>query len=352
MEQPHDLVINGIIVPPGKRSTIMLPMPKLYDWTPMNMPLHIIRGSIPGPVLCVTGAVHGDEINGVEIIRRLLKRRIPKNFAGTLIAVPIVNIYGFLTQSRYLMDRRDLNRSFPGSNKGSLASRLACLVMNELVANATHFIDLHTGSLQRINLPQIRANLDQPNTEKLARAFKAPILLHSKERDGSLRQASNEKGVPMLLYEAGEALRFNESAIRVGVNGILNVMKFLEMLPKGSARPSAHLPMARSSFWTRAPHSGIFRPYKTLGKKIKKNEVLGIIVNPIGEEEYKVRAQVSGMIIGQTNLPLVHEGTALFHVAVIKPNIMAPVGIEQELPEEETSSEEEEDSIPWIEPTT
>jgi uncharacterized protein len=341
MEAPHELVINGIIVPPGKRTTIMLPMPKLYDWTPMNMPLHIIRGAKPGPVLCVTGAVHGDEINGVEIIRRLLKRRFSRQFAGTLIAVPIVNIYGFLTQARYLMDRRDLNRAFPGSNKGSLAARLAYLVMNELVANATHFIDLHTGSLQRINLPQIRANLDLAHTEKLAKAFNAPVILHSKERDGSLRQASNDKGVPLLLYEAGEALRFNETAIRIGLRGILNVMKFLKMLPDEQPAPHLpHPPLARSSFWVRAPHSGIFRPFKTLGKKIRKAEVIGIIVNPIGEEEYEVRAHVSGMIIGQTNLPLVHEGSALFNLAVFK-----PVTVEKSEPDEEQPDE----ISPWVE---
>lgn len=343
MEPPNELLINGVIVPPGKRTTIMLPMPKLYDWTPMNMPLHIIRGVHPGPVLCVTGAVHGDEINGVEIIRRLLKKRFPRNFTGTLIAVPIVNIYGFLTQSRYLMDRRDLNRAFPGSNKGSLAARLAYLVMNELVANATHFIDLHTGSLQRINLPQIRANLDVVYTEKLARAFNAPVILHSKERDGSLRQASNDRRVPLLLYEAGEALRFNEQAIRIGLKGILNVMKYLEMLPGEKLSPLAHSPLARSSFWVRAPHSGIFRLYKTLGKKVRKNEVLGIIVNPIGEEEYEVRAQTSGMIIGQTNLPLVHEGTALVNLAVFKPIKR----VKTEPFEEEEPMEEE--AAPWIE---
>ena len=183
----------------GQRTTIMLPMPKLYDWTPMNMPVHVIRGKKPGPVLCVTGAVHGDEINGVEIIRRLLKKSFQKNLKGTVIAVPIVNIYGFLYQDRYLMDRRDLNRSFPGSSKGSLASRLAYLVMNELVANATHFIDLHTGSLQRTNLPQIRANFDFPKLKNWLKRLIAPVILHSKERDGSLRQAANDRGIPFII---------------------------------------------------------------------------------------------------------------------------------------------------------
>lgn len=339
MESPHELVINSIIIPPGRRTTIMLPMPKLYDWTPMSMPIHVIRGSAPGPTLCVTGAVHGDEINGVEVIRRLLKKRFPRNLRGTLIAVPIVNIYGFLYLERYLMDRRDLNRAFPGSNTGSLASRLASLIMNELVAKATHFIDLHTGSLQRSNLPQIRANLDVPHTEKLAKAFNAPVILHSKERDGSLRQAANDKGIPLLLYEAGEALRFNESAIRIGVKGILNVMHALNMFPGEHLAPNAHPPISRSSLWVRAPHSGILRTLTSLGKKVKKGNTIGIIVNPIGEEEYSVSARISGMIIGQTHLPLVHEGAALFHIAAFKKTKI----------KEQEFDEPAEDLTPWVE---
>ncbi|MBS0350410.1 MAG: succinylglutamate desuccinylase/aspartoacylase family protein [Proteobacteria bacterium] len=341
MEKARELIINGIMIPPGKRMTIMLPMPKLYDWTPMNMPIHVINGKTEGPVLCVTAALHGDEINGIEIIRRLLKKRFTKNLHGALIAVPIVNIYGFLYQDRYLMDRRDLNRAFPGSNKGSLAARLAYLIMNELVANATHFIDLHTGSLQRTNLPQIRANLDLPQTEKLAKAFNAPVILHSKFRDGSLRQAANDRGVPLLLYEAGEALRFNEAAIKIGLQGILNVMQTLNMLNFKNNISSHHPPIARFSLWIRAPHSGILKTHKSLGKKIKKGEILGVIVNPIGEEEYLVKSRISGMIIGQTNLPLVHEGAALFHIGSFKPiKELAPEVIEEAHQEELT---------PWIE---
>ncbi len=329
-EEPREpLFINGIIIPAAKRTTIMLPMPKLYDWTPMNMPVHIIRGNKPGPTLCVTAAVHGDEINGVETIRRLLKKRFPKDLKGTLIAVPIVNIYGFLARNRYLTDRRDLNRAFPGSNKGSLAARLARLVMKELVANATHFIDIHTGSFQRTNLPQIRANLETPYTEMLAKAFNAPIILHSKERDGSLRQAANDKGIPSLLYEAGEALRFNETAIRMGLRGILNIMRTLNMFASPNHAPLPNSQIAEGSLWVRAPHSGILRPLKPLGKKIKKGEVLGVIVNPIGEEEYEIRARTSGIIIGQTNLPLVHEGAALFHLAKLRSREGIPPWVEQ-----------------------
>ncbi len=319
MKDNDRIVLNGIEVPPGKRTTIMLPMPKLYDWTPMNMPVHIIRGTKPGPVLCVTGAIHGDEINGVEIIRRLLKKPFQKKLVGTLIAVPIVNMYGFLYRDRYLMDRRDLNRAFPGSSKGSLAARLAYLVMNELVSNATHFVDLHSGSQHRINLPQIRTNLDIPHIEKLAKSFHVPVILHSKERDGSLRQAANDKGIPLLLYEAGEALRFDENSIRMGINGLLGVMHYLNMLPgENQASRPYQTSVARSNFWVRSTHSGIFRAFKSLGKKIKKDESLGIIVNPIGNEEYRIKSPYSGIIIGKSNLPLVHEGSALFNIASFK----------------------------------
>ena len=255
----------------------------------------------------------------------------------TLIAVPIINIYGFLYQDRYLMDRRDLNRAFPGSNTGSLASRLAFLIMNELVANATHFIDLHTGSLQRTNFPQIRANLDVAHTERLAKSFNAPVILHSKERDGSLRQAANDRGIPLLLYEAGEALRFNEAAIRIGFKGVLNVMHTLNMFPDEHQASVTHPPISRSSLWV-PPHSGILRTFKSLGKKVKKGETLGIIVNPIGEEEYKVSARISGMIIGQTNLPLVHEGAALFHIAAFK----------QTKVKEQEFDQPVEDLTPWV----
>ena len=177
--ETQPLQINGTSVNPGETKTVLLPMPKLYDWTPMHMPVHVIRGKKAGPVLCLTAAVHGDEINGIEIIRRLLKKSFFKKITGTVIAAPIVNIYGYLYQNRYLMDRRDLNRCFPGAKGGSLGSRLAHLVMTELVSHSTHHIDLHTGSLSRTNLPQIRTSLDSDAIKKMALAFNAPVILES-----------------------------------------------------------------------------------------------------------------------------------------------------------------------------
>lgn len=311
------LTINGVSIEPGKRATVDLPVGRLYTHTPMTMPVHVIRGKRPGPRLFISAAIHGDEINGVEIIRRLLKLPALKRLSGDLIAVPIVNIHGLINHSRYLPDRRDLNRSFPGTDKGSLAARLANLFMQEIVAQSTHGIDLHTGAIHRSNLPQIRANLDDKETEKLARVFEAPVIISSNLRDGSLREAAAEHGIPMLLYEAGEALRFDEISIRAGVKGIINVMRSLEMLPPSRSKSKKHIEpvVARSSSWERASESGIFRAMVPLGGRVKKGTLLGIVGDPFGEKEVQITASFSGIVIGRTNLPLVNEGDALFHIA-------------------------------------
>ncbi len=313
----EELRINGEIIPPASSVTLELPLPELYTRTPLTMPVHVRRGKRPGPTLFVCAAVHGDELNGVEIIRRLMQRRALKSIRGTIIAVPIVNVYGVIDRSRYLPDRRDLNRSFPGSGRGSLAARLADSFMTEIVARCTHGIDLHTGALHRGNLPQVRGNLDDEETLRLARLFGVPVLLNSDVRDGSLREAAAARGIPMLLYEAGEALRFDEVSIRAGVQGILNVMRGLEMLPpvRGRKRPSREPFVARSSSWVRAPASGIFRGSVSLGAHVNKDERLGSIAEPVGDAESEVRASFGGIVIGRSNLPLVREGEALFHVA-------------------------------------
>ena len=311
------ITINGITVKPGSRTTIDLPVGHLYTHTPMSMPVQVVCGKKPGPNLFISAAIHGDEINGVEIIRRVLKLPALNRLKGTLIAMPIVNVHGLLNHSRYLPDRRDLNRSFPGSHKGSLAARLAHLFMTEIVANSTHGIDLHTGAIHRSNLPQIRANLDDPETEKLAQAFGVPVLINSTLRDGSLREAAAEQGIPMLLYEAGEALRFDEVSIRAGVNGIVNVMRALGMIPLSRRihKTTTEPVVASSSAWLRAPSSGIFRAMAPLGARIKPHSLLGVIADPFGANETQVLAPHSGIIIGRLNIPLVNEGDALYHIA-------------------------------------
>ncbi|MDH5485605.1 MAG: succinylglutamate desuccinylase/aspartoacylase family protein [Gammaproteobacteria bacterium] len=311
------LSINGTTFAPGTRSTIELPVGRLYTHTPMTMPVHVVKGKKTGPRLFISAAIHGDEINGVEIIRRLLKLPALKRLRGTIIAVPIVNIHGLINHSRYLPDRRDLNRSFPGTEKGSLAARLAHLFMQEIVSQSTHGIDLHTGAIHRTNLPQVRANLDDEETDRLARAFDVPVIISSNLRDGSLREAAAEYGIPMLLYEAGEALRFDEVSIRAGVKGIVNVMRVLDMLPPSRSKSRQHIEpvVARSSSWVRAPESGILRAMVAPGSRVKKDTLLGVIADPFGETEVKITSTFSGIVIGRSNLPLVNEGDGLFHIA-------------------------------------
>lgn len=313
----EQLRIGGVPVRPGERLTIDLSITRLYTHAPVDIPVHVVCGRKPGPRLFVSAAIHGDEINGVEIIRRLLLHKELQRMRGSLLAIPVVNVHGFIHQSRYLPDRRDLNRSFPGSAKGSMAARLAHLFMKEIVQHCTHGIDLHTGAIHRDNLPHIRANLDDPETERLARSFSVPVLLNSTLRDGSLRQAAVEYGIPMLLYEAGEALRFDEVSIRAGVRGIIHVMRALEMLPpsRRPGRKEIRPVVARDSFWVRAPLSGILSHSSALGKHVRKDEVLGVVANPFGYDEVEVTAPYEGVIIGRTHLPLTNEGDALFHIA-------------------------------------
>ncbi len=310
--------IGDVTIEPGQRLTVDLPTAHLYTHTKMTMPVHVIRGKKQGPVLFVCAAIHGDEINGVEIIRRLLGLKLLENLHGTLLAIPIVNVFGFINRTRYLPDRRDLNRSFPGSATGSLASRLARLFMDEIVGQCTHGIDLHTGSSHRLNLPQIRACLDDPETERLARAFGAPVILDAKLRDGSLRMAGSEKGIPTLIYEGGEVLRFREGAIQAGLKGIVNVMREIDMLPRrGKGKKGPEPLRALSSAWVRAPQSGILVSGVVLGAHVEKDEVLARVADPFGEKEVPVRAPYPGIVIGRLNLPLVHGGDAIFHLAAV-----------------------------------
>ncbi len=308
--------IAGQEIKPGQRATVDIPVADLYTHTGMSMPVHVIHGRRPGPTLFLSAAIHGDEINGVEIIRRLLKLKRIKTVQGTLIAIPVVNVYGFVNGQRYLPDRRDLNRFFPGSSKGSLTSRLADVFMKEIVAKCTHGIDFHSGSNHRVNLPQVRAQLDDSETRKLARAFGAPVALDANLRDGSLRQAAVEHGVPMLLYEAGEALRFDEIAIRVGLRGAMRVMAEIGMIaPRKPGKAELKPVISRSSVWARTPASGILRTAINLGNHVEEGAVLGEVADAFGEGNEKILSPTSGIVIGMLNLPLVHQGDAVFHLA-------------------------------------
>lgn len=311
--------LGGYTIEAGSSATIELPVADLYTHTPVHLPVRVLHGKKPGPVLWVSAALHGDEINGVEIVRRVLRHKGIERLSGTLLAVPIVNTLAFLHQSRYLPDRRDLNRSFPGSERGSLAARLAHLFLKEVVGRSDYGIDLHTGAIHRPNLPQIRANLANPVTERLAQAFGAPLLLNSPPVDGTLRAFTTEKGIPVLLYEAAEALRFDEVCIRIGVRGVIRVMRELKMLSASKrAKPASSPVVSRSSQWVRAPSSGILRAQVALGDRVRKGQIVGIVGDPFGESEVEVDSPVAGVVIGRLNLPLVHEGDALFHIAKVE----------------------------------
>ncbi|TRD22214.1 succinylglutamate desuccinylase/aspartoacylase family protein [Palleronia caenipelagi] len=308
--------IGDIRIAPGTRQTVDLPVSALADHTPVHMSVHVVHGKRPGPVLFVSAAIHGDEIIGVEIARRLLSAPQLGTLRGTLLVVPIVNTFGFLNRSRYLPDRRDLNRSFPGHENGSLAARMAHIFMAEIVSRADLGIDLHSAAIHRTNLPQIRVSASSPATLELAEAFGAPLILRAKLRDGTLRSEARARGVDALLYEAGEALRFDEMSARIGASGCLRVMHRLGMIgARGLGRRAAEPVTARETSWVRAPASGLLRLFRETGEEVRAGQTLGIVADPFGETEFEIPAPSDGLILGRATMPVVNEGDAIYHIA-------------------------------------
>ncbi|MFL1454523.1 succinylglutamate desuccinylase/aspartoacylase family protein [Marinobacter sp. GN3S48] len=310
-------VIAGTEIKAGTRQTVEVPVAKLYTHTPLHIPVEVIHGRRDGPVLMVCGAIHGDEINGVEIVRRVLTNSVLRHLRGTLLAVPIVNVFGFVQRTRYLPDRRDLNRCFPGSESGSLGGRIAYLLRTQIMEHVTHIIDLHTGAIHRFNLPQIRAELKNPETIRMAEAFGAPIIINASLREGSLRAYADSLDIPVVTYEGGEALRFDDVVIISGVKGVMRVMRELEMVPakKTPKAPRKRSETAANSLWVRADIDGIMRPVAHLGQKVRKGQRLAMVADPFGETEVAVLSPVAGIVICVNNLPLVNEGEAIYHIA-------------------------------------
>lgn len=309
------ITVGGVTVAAGRRRNIEIPVAKLPTDTSLSLPVAVINGLRPGPKVWLNAAIHGDELNGVEIIRQLLPQLRPRELSGTIIAVPIVNVFGFVTATRYLPDRRDLNRSFPGSSRGSLSSRLARLFMTEVVSRCDYGIDYHTGSDHRTNLPQLRVDLTVRDTWRLARAFGTAVVIHAPIRDGSLRSVCTQRGIPLLVFEGGEANRFNEGAIRVGVEGTLRVLAELGMRPP-SEPPHEVMPLfVRRTRWERARRSGIVRIDVYPGQLVQRGDAIGVIADALGASTRPVRAPITGVVLGYTRNPIVSQGDALVHLA-------------------------------------
>ena len=307
--------IGPVRVRAGTSRELELPITRLVTGADVSLPVRVVHGRDDGPTAWVAAAIHGDEVVGVEVIRQVMAGLDARAIRGTLIAVPIVNVLGFMNGDRYLPDRRDLNRSFPGSARGSLASRIAHLFMEQVVAKSDVGIDLHTGSDRRSNLPQVRADLDHPETRRLAEAFAAPVMLHAKIRDGSLRHAARELGSTVLVYEGGENLRFDDYAIEAGVAGVRRVLAALGMTDGGADPDHEPSVECRSSGWVRARCTGILDLEVRLGQRVGDGDRLGALVDSFGRTLRLVRANRDGIVIGRTEAPLVNSGDALVHIA-------------------------------------
>jgi predicted deacylase len=308
------ITVGDVTVKPGRKVQIELPFARVVTGATESLPVKVINGRSAGPNIWLSAAIHGDELNGIQIIRRVLGDLDAKTLRGAVIAVPIVNPLGFINQSRYLPDRRDLNRSFPGSARGSTASRLAHLFMEQVVDHCSVGIDLHTATNHRINLPQIRADLDDQATIDLARAFGAPFTIHARVRDGSLRQAAVERGKTMLLYEAGQAHRFDEDAIEIGINGVMRTLRAMGMI-EGRLPRAKPTRLIRRTRWMRARRGGIAEIDVALGERVQAGQVVASISDAFGMRPTQVKTSETGWVIARSLRPLVNSGDSLVHIA-------------------------------------
>jgi len=304
---------------PGERGTVDLPLGSLIDYQPVTMSVHVHRGRRPGPCLLLTAGIHGDELIGVETLRRLLKSKYLRSIRGSLIIVPVVCMPAFLSRQRYLPDRRDLNRLFPGNRDGSLGGRLAAVFAEEVVPHADYAIDFHCGALGRPNLPQIRISPGEPRSLELAKAFQPPVIFETSNREGSLRSLFGSLGIPSLLFEGGEAYRLDASAVRFGLRGIVSAMQFLGMLPtpKRGHPPKSTTLLATGTSWLRAPQGGLFTPFVDLGNAVAPGTKLGLLGDPFGRHETPIVCEQEGIVIGMTREASADEGDALFHLATV-----------------------------------
>lgn len=310
--------ISGIEIAPGETRAILLKVSESFLSTAISIPVTVIRGWRDGPTAFVTAAVHGDEINGIDIVRRLMFEVDPKKLSGTLIAIPVVNIPGFLEQSRYLPYHRDLNRFFPGKKKGNNAERIAWKIFKEVISKCDFGIDLHTAARGRLNLPHVRGDMSHPMVRTLARAFDTTIIMHHKGLRGSLRKEATRAGVPTILFEAGETGKFSHRISGAGFRGVISVLAEMGMLKKDEKKEAPFQVIVKSSEWIRAEKGGILDLDVKPGDLTYKGDTIGSVLNPFGKTVVEIKAPATGIIVGVTTEPLTIPGTGIIHLARLK----------------------------------
>ncbi|NNL87115.1 MAG: succinylglutamate desuccinylase/aspartoacylase family protein [Myxococcales bacterium] len=324
----------GHDVAPGDRRRLILRASESFAGASVEIPVLVIRGLTPGPTLCLTAGIHGDELNGVEIVRHVFEHQKPKELSGMLVGIPVVNLHGFRRSSRYLPDRRDLNRYFPGHPAGSSASRIANNVFENVVRSCDSLVDLHTGSFHRSNLPQLRANLDDPRLRDMALSFGTGVVVHSRGAVGTLRRAATDSGIAAVTYEAGEPMRFHGEEIERGVEGLNFLLASLDMTNGKKPNGDAEQRLFFRSRWVRVNDGGIFITNRELGDAVEVGDQLGTVTDPISNERTKIIAPTSGRIIGMAFSQVVIPGFAAFHIG-IEGGRLPDVAAQRETPEVE-----------------
>jgi len=310
----ESIEVRGHKVSLGESKLIKIPVDRLPTGTLIEIPVYIFNGKEAGPTVLLQGGLHGDEVNSIELIRKMLINKNYKIHKGCVIVVPLLNIFGFLSLSRD-MHGKDVNRSFPGSKKGSLASRMAYYLMKEIVENVDFGIDYHTGGEQRCNYPQIRYTLEDERAKALAKIFNAPYQFSSKLIPKSFRNACFKHNIPILVFEGGESLRLDKLSIKKGINGTLNVLRYFDMISEDVEIPEMEKSIELTNRkWMRAKHAGLFRSIVKNGSAITKGQTLGYIMDTYGETNFKIKAPSNGYIIAINNFPIINMGDAIFHI--------------------------------------
>ena len=314
--QAEPLLLLGQEIQPGTAQRLAWAATELFEGVPVSTPVLVVNGERPGPTLCLTAAVHGDELNGIEMVRRVLHDIDPDKLSGRVIGVPIVNVQGFRRGSRYLPDRRDLNRYFPGNPNGSAAARIAHALFKDVVAHCDALVDLHTGSFERANLPQIRADLRNPDVVTLTLGFGSMVVLHSQPTVGTLRHAATMAGIPAVTVEAGGPAQLELAEVKHGVKGIETLLTTLGMVKKRRRWGDHPEPVYYRSSWVRADNGGILLADVSLGSTVRKGDLLGTITDPMSNARSELRSPYSGRIIGMARNQVVMPGFAAFHVGI------------------------------------